>query len=77
MVLLRPLNGRPISAHYASRYPQHVDHLVLVGPAAVPARPRRIQPGESKMYDLARAVEGRVHAVGLPEIFGALGQAVG
>jgi abhydrolase domain-containing protein 5 len=53
MVLLGHSMGGLISAHYASRYPERVDHLVLVGPAAVQARPRRIQPGESKMYDLA------------------------
>ena len=53
MVLLGHSMGGLISAHYASRYPERVDHLVLVGPAAVQARPRRIQPGESRMYDLA------------------------
>ena len=53
MVLLGHSMGGLISAHYASRYPERVDHLVLVGPAAVQARQRRIQPGESRMYDLA------------------------
>ena len=45
IVLLGHSMGGLISAHYASRYPERVDHLVLVGPAAVQARPRRVQPG--------------------------------
>ena len=53
MVLLGHSMGGLISAHYASRYPERVEHLVLVGPAAVQARPRRFAPGESRAYDLA------------------------
>jgi len=53
MTLFGHSMGGIVAAHFADRYPERIDHLVLCGPASVEARPRRFEPGESRLYDLA------------------------
>ena len=54
MVLLGHSMGGLVAAHFADRYPERVEHLVLVGPAGVGARRSRFQKGDSWAYPRPR-----------------------